>query len=219
MRIVSLNLGRPRLMRWQGTTLSSGIFKEPFAGRVMLRKTNFEGDRQADLSVHGGPEKAAYGYPSEHYPFWSKVLAGRQLPWGSFGENLSTEGMIETQISAGDRFRIGSAIVSVTTPRIPCLKLAAKFQRDSMIEEFLNSGYSGFYFSVLEEGEIGAGDLVEFVGGETPTLTVAELFRLFPSRALDVELLERATQIKSLPQSWRERFQARLAAAKTENKI
>ena len=219
MELISLNVGLPRLLAWKGDTFKTGIFKAPVSGRVMLRRTNLDGDRQADLSVHGGPDKAVYGYPSEHYQYWRERLRGHDLPWGAFGENFTTAGLLETEVSVGDRYQVGSAVVMVKTPRLPCFKLAAKFQRDEMIEEFLNSGYSGFYFSVLEEGEVGAGDEFQLLGRETPTLTIAEAYRLFSSRSPDIELLERATRVNTLPERWRERFQARLAAAERENRI
>ena len=213
MKIVSLNVGRPRLIRWQGQTYSSSIFKDPVPGRVMLRRTNLDGDRQADLSVHGGPDKAVYAYPSEHYAYWRDFMALPSLPWGSFGENLTTEGLLETEIHVGDQFRLGSATVMAKSPRTPCLKLAAKFGRDTMIKDFLHSSFSSFYFSVIEEGEIGAGDEFQFLGGETPTISIAEVNHLYISRASDLGLLERATQVKSLPAGWRDHFQARLSAA------
>ncbi len=219
MELISVNVGLPRLLAWGGDTFKTGIFKVPVSGRVMLRRTNLDGDRQADLSVHGGPDKAVYGYPSEHYEYWREQLPGHDLPWGAFGENFTTAGLLETEVSVGDRYQVGSAVVMAKTPRLPCFKLAAKFQRDEMIEEFLNSGYSGFYFSILEEGEVGAGDEFQFLGGETPTLTIAEAQRLFSSGSSDVELLKRATRVKTLPERWRERFQARLAAAARENRI
>lgn len=213
MKVISVNVGRPRLIRWQGQTYSTGIFKDPVAGRVMLRRTNLDGDRQADLSVHGGPDKAVYGYPSEHYAYWRNFLSRQDLPRGSFGENLTTEGMLETEVSVGDQFRVGSAIVMARTPRIPCQKLAAKFARETMIKDFLRSGFSGFYFSVVEEGEIGAGDDIEFLSGETPAVSIAEVDQLYTSRAPNLELLERAIQVKSLPAGWRDHFLAKLSAA------
>ncbi len=219
MKLVAVSIGRPRLLSWKGATFSTGIFKEPVPGRVMLRRTNLDGDRQADLSVHGGPDKAVYGYPSEHYDYWSEQLPGHDLPWGAFGENFTTERMLETEVSVGDRYRVGSAVVMVKTPRLPCFKLAAKFQCDDIIEEFLKSGHSGFYFSVVEEGEVGAGDEFEFLDGETPTLTILETFRLFLPGSGDVDLLRRATQVQALPQSWRERFQAKLGAIQKEHRI
>ena len=212
MKIVSVNVGLPRLLSWQGQTFKTGIFKQPVPGRVMLRKTNLDGDRQADLSVHGGPNKAVYAYPSEHYPYWRKKLPGHDYTWGALGENFTTEGMLETEVSIGNRYRVGSAVVMVKTSRMPCFKLAAKFHPDEIIEAFLASGYCGFYFSVLEEGEVGEGDEFEFLGGETPTITVLEAFRLYLPASGDIELLKRATQVQALPESWRERYQAKLDA-------
>jgi MOSC domain-containing protein YiiM len=219
MKLLSVNVGLPRLLAWRGETFKTGIFKKPVAGRVMLRTTNLDGDRQADLSVHGGPNKAVYGYPSEHYEYWRAELPEHPLDWGAFGENFTTEGIIETQVSIGDRYRVGSAVVMVRTPRLPCFKLAAKFQRDDLLRRFLRSGRSGFYFSVVEEGEVGAGDEFEFLGKETPTLTIAEMFRLYSSPSADVESLRRAVQVELLPEGWRERFQARIAALQTATPI
>lgn len=210
MRIVSVSVGRPRLLSWKGKTFSTGIIKEPVSGRAMLRRTNLDGDRQADLSVHGGPNKAAYAYPSEHYEYWVKQFPGRDLPWGSFGENFTTVGMVEDEVRIGDRYRVGSAVVMVKTPRVPCFKLAAKFQSDEIIEKFLRSGRSGYYFSVVEEGEVGAGDEFEFLGGETLTVTVLEAYELYWSPQPDIELLKRAVRVNGLPDGWRERFRARL---------
>ncbi len=219
MKLISVNAGRPRLVAWNGATVSTGIFKAPVTGRVMLRKTNLDGDRQADLSVHGGPDKAVYGYPSEHYVYWREQLPGYELPWGAFGENFTTEGLLETELSIGDRYRVGSAVIIVKTPRIPCFKLAAKFRREDMIERFVQSGYSGFYFSVIEEGEVEAGDSIEFLGGESLAVNIAELFRLYTGRTPELDLLHRALQAKFLPDGWRERFAAKLAAVHNEPRI
>lgn len=211
MKIISVNVGMPRLLAWGGSTFKTGIFKNPIEGRVMLRTTNLDGDRQADLSVHGGPNKAAYGYPSEHYGAWKSELSEPVLPWGAFGENFTTEGLIETDVSIGDRYRVGDAVVKVTTPRLPCFKLAAKFKSDEIIEHFLKSGRCGFYFSVIEEGEVGAGDAFALLGREESTLTIAEVNRLYSAKSPDRETLQRSLHVKTLPESWRERFRARLA--------
>jgi MOSC domain-containing protein YiiM len=219
MKLLSVNVGLPRLLAWRGETFKTGIFKRPVSGRVMLRTTNLDGDRQADLSVHGGPNKAVYGYPSEHYEYWRAELPEHSLDWGTFGENFTTEELIETQVSIGDRYRVGSAVVMVRTPRLPCFKLAAKFQRDDMIARFLRSGRSGFYFSVVEEGEVGAGDEFELLKGETPSLTIAKMLRLYSSPSADIESLRRAVQVKLLPEGWRERFQARIDALQTATSI
>ncbi len=176
----------------------------------MLRRTNLDGDRQADLSVHGGPDKAVYGYPSEHYEYWKEQLDGKALSWGAFGENFTTEGLLEREVRVGDRYQVGAATVMVKTPRLPCFKLAAKFQRDDMIERFLHSGRSGYYFSVIEEGEVGAGDEFQFLESETPTLSIFDTFAAYTS--LDLELLQRAAKVTALPESWRERFRSRADA-------
>ena len=140
MKLLSVNVGLPRLLAWKGNTFKTGIFKKPVSGHVMVRATNLDGDRQTDLSVHGGPNKAVYGYPSEHYEYWRAELPGQPFDWGAFGENFTTEGLLETDVCIGDHYRAGPAVIAVTTPRLPCFKLAAKFQRDDMIERFLHSG-------------------------------------------------------------------------------
>src|SRR5258708_25646293 len=145
-------------MVYKGVTSNTGIFKKPVASRIALRTLNLDGDRQADLSVHGGPYKAVYGYPSEHYEYWRQALPQAHFPWGAFGENFTTEGLGEEELHVGDRFRIGSAVVVVRQPRLPCYKLSAKFQQDDMIEQFLRSGRSGVYFSVAQGGEVWARD-------------------------------------------------------------
>src|SRR5579871_3688728 len=129
MKLISLNVGLPRLTTFRGETINTGIFKNPVSGPVALRTLNLDGDRQADLSVHGGPNKAVYGYPSEHYSFWQGELPGTALPWGMFGENFTTSGLSEATLHIGDRLQLGTAVLVVRQPRVPCYKLAAKFKR------------------------------------------------------------------------------------------
>jgi MOSC domain-containing protein YiiM len=210
MKVISLNVGMPRLLTWGGTTFKTSIFKTPVEGRVMLRTTNLDGDRQSDLSVHGGPNKAVYGYPSEHYGPWNAELNEPSLPWGSFGENFTTEGVFETDVYIGDRYRLGEAIVRVTTPRLPCFKLAAKFRSDDIITRFLETGRCGFYFSVAEEGEVGTGDSFELLDREKSTLSIAAVNQLYTAKSPDRETLEQSLHVKTLPESWRMRFRARL---------
>jgi MOSC domain-containing protein YiiM len=178
-RILSVNVGVPRKVSWNGGEVTTGIFKEPAAGRVILRRLNLDGDRQADLTVHGGVNKAVYVYPSEHYPYWQKQLPGVTLPWGMFGENLTTEGLREEETHIGDRFRIGSALLMVTQPRLPCFKLGLKFGRNDMPKRFLVSQRTGFYLAVVDEGEIGAGDAIELEHRRERTVSVAELVRRY----------------------------------------
>lgn len=210
MRIVSVNVGLPRDVLWKGKTVTTGIFKEPVAGRVMMRTLNLDGDRQADPSVHGGPSKAVYAYPAEHYDFWRTELPGEDLPWGMFGENLTTEGLREDEVHIGDRFRIGSAQVMVTEPRMPCYKLGLKFGRDDIIKRFLASERTGFYFAVLLEGGVGAGDDIEPLGLDSNRVKVADVTRLYARREDDLPLLRRAVAVEALPSSWRDHFKHRI---------
>jgi MOSC domain-containing protein YiiM len=209
MRIISLNVGKPQLVIVNDQPVSTGIFKKPIADRVMLRTLNLDGDRQADLSVHGGPDKAVYVYPSEHYPFWKHELPEMELPWGMFGENLTTTGLLETETHIGDRFRVGSAEVKVTQPRMPCYKLAIRFERNDIIKRFLVSERTGFYFSVLKEGEVGTGDEFELLERNTSDVRVVDVVRLYSSNKRDLDLLRRAIASESLPNNWREHFRER----------
>ena len=210
MKIISVNVGRPKLVMRNGEPVSTGIFKEPVAGRVMLRTLNLDGDRQADLTVHGGPEKAVYAYPHEHYPFWKRELPDMDLPLGVFGENFTTEGMLESEIHIGDRFRIGSAELMVTQPRMPCYKLGIRFNRTDILKRFLASERTGFYFSVSSEGEVGAGDDVELIEQNTSGVTVLDVTRLYSSDKHNLELLQRAIATEALPNSWRNYFHKRI---------
>jgi MOSC domain-containing protein YiiM len=210
MKIVSLNVGRPRLVMRNDEPVSTGIFKEPVTGRVMLRTLNLDGDRQADLTVHGGPEKAVYVYPSEHYAFWKRELPEMDLPWGMFGENFTTEGINETETHIGDRFRIGSAEVMVTQPRMPCYKLGIRFGRTDIIKRFLVSERSGFYLSVLKEGEVGVGDEIEPIERSASGVRVVDVTRLYSSEKENAELMRRAIATEALPESWREYFRKRM---------
>jgi MOSC domain-containing protein YiiM len=217
MKILSLNIARPRLVRYEGTTVNTGIFKMPVSGPVHLRTLNLDGDRQADLTVHGGPNKAVYGYPSEHYPDWRRELPGVDLPWGMFGENFTTTGLAEDDLHIGDRLQIGSSILMVRQPRTPCYKLAIKFQRDDMLDRFLDSGRSGFYFSVEQEGSVAAGDAFELLSREQDGITISEMNRLLVRDRHNQDLLRKAIQTLALPEHWREYFEERLhrlAAAK-----
>ena len=217
VKLVTLNVGRPRLVVHNGATVNTGIFKQPVAGRVHLRTLNLEGDRQADLSVHGGPNKAVYGYPTEHYPDWRRELPGVEQPFGMFGENFCTTGLAEEDLHIGDRLQIGSSILMVRQPRTPCYKLAIKFRRDDILERFLDSGRSGFYFSVEQEGQVGAGDDFTLLTRNHDGITIAEMNVLLAKDRYNRELLHKAIATQALPEHWREYFlqrRHRLAASK-----
>jgi MOSC domain-containing protein YiiM len=211
MKLISVNVARPQTVTWKGRSITTGIFKTPVYGRVRVRSLNLDGDRQADLSVHGGPNKAIYAYPSEHYPYWRGEFPGIELSWGMFGENFTIEGLLEEAVHIGDRFRIGSGVMMVTQPRIPCYKLAAKFGREDIIQRFLDSGRSGFYLRVVREGEVEAGDRIEPMSRDNDAVAVAEVARLYNGQSDDRDLLQRAAQLQALPERWRERFRQRIA--------
>ena len=210
MKLISVNVGLPREVDWRGGPVSTGIFKHPVEGKIPVKRLNLEGDRQADLSVHGGPDKAVYAYPAEHYDYWRNELKDPQLGWAAFGENLTTEGLNESAVHIGDRFRIGTTELVATQPRLPCYKLGIKFGTQEMVRRFLLSRRTGFYFSVAKEGEIENGDAIELVGAEPKNLTVADITRLYAFEENDRDGLRQAAQLQALPESWRSYFQEQL---------
>ncbi|PHJ52898.1 molybdenum cofactor biosysynthesis protein [Nostoc linckia z18] len=209
MKLISVCVGLPREVSWKRKSVTTGIFKQPVNERVMLRTLNLDGDGQADLTVHGGVEKAVYAYPMEHYAYWRQELPDEDLPWGAFGENLTIEGLSEREVNIGDRFRIGSAVVMVTQPRFPCFKLNLKFGRDDMVKRFLNSRLSGIYFSVVQEGEIGVGDEIELVSRDENNVTVADIVQIYVREA-DDDLVRRAVRVPALAEGLRTYFQQQI---------
>ncbi|MBD3886325.1 MOSC domain-containing protein [Phormidium tenue FACHB-886] len=206
MKLVSVNVGLPRQVTWKGKTVSTGIFKAPVSDRVMVRSLNLDGDRQADLTVHGGADKAVYVYPFEHYDYWRGELHDTELTLGNFGENFTTTGLRENEVNIGDRFQIGTVKLIVTQPRMPCYKLGIRFERPDMVKRFLASRRTGFYFRVLQEGEVGTGDTLELVSRDDNNITVADITQLYINAEDTPELLHRAAQLKALPKSWRDYF-------------
>ncbi|HTR39248.1 MAG TPA: MOSC domain-containing protein [Bryobacteraceae bacterium] len=212
--LVSLNVGLPREVTWRETVVTTGIFKQPVGGRVALRKLNLDGDRQADLTVHGGEYKAVYCYPLAHYDYWSRQLPGRELPLGVFGENFTTDGLLEDSVHVGDRFSVGSAEVIVTQPRLPCYKLGIRFQSDEMVKRFFAARRTGFYVAVAREGEVGAGDEIQEIARDPNGVPVSEITRLYAEKKYgdaDVASAHQALQLAALPESWKAYFRERLA--------
>jgi MOSC domain-containing protein YiiM len=209
MKLISVCVGQPRQVDWKGKPVMTGIFKQPVNERVIMRSLNLDGDLQADLTVHGGAEKAVYAYPMEHYAYWRQELPDEELPWGAFGENLTIEGLSETSVNIGDCFRIGTAEVMVTQPRFPCFKLNLKFGRDDMVKRFLNSRLSGIYFSVVREGEVGAGDAIELVSRDENNITVADIVQIYVREA-NQDLVRRAIQVTALAGSLKDYFQQQI---------
>jgi MOSC domain-containing protein YiiM len=211
MRVLSVNVGVPRAVSWRGRSITTGIYKRPVAHPVRVRTLNLDGDRQADLRVHGGHDKAVYVYPSEFYELWRRERPELDFPFGQFGENLTTEGLLDHEVSVGDRFRVGTAELVVTQPRLPCFKLGIKMGRDEFVTEFLERGLHGFYLAVAREGEVAAGDPIIEVSRDPQGMRVTEVTRLFARARDDEEGLRRAVDLDVLPESWRAHFWKRLS--------
>jgi len=213
MKLVSVNVGMPREVAWHGRTVTTGIFKDPVRGRVAVRTLDLDGDGQADLTVHGGKDKAVYCYAASHYQFWRNELPGRDLPHGMFGENLTIDDFSEDSVHLGDRFSAGTSEFVVTQPRLPCYKLGVRFADDGMVKRFLSSGRTGFYFSVHREGQVATGDELKVIARESNVVPVSEITRLYIAKrwtSADVAALRRALQVAALPESWKVYFRERL---------
>ena len=218
MKVISIHVGLPRTVQWKGRAVSTGIFKTPVSGRIRLRTLNLDGDRQADLSVHGGPDKAVYAYPVEHYDDWRRELPNMDLHWGVFGENLTIEGLSEDAVNIGDRFLIGTAEIAVTQPRLPCYKLGIKFGRDDIVGRLLSSGRTGFYFKVITEGDLEAGDPIIMSQRAESSVPVSEITRLYARDKDDVDGLRRVMAIAALPDDWRDYFSEQIRQVSARSK-
>lgn len=208
--MLSVNTGLPREVAWKGRTVRTGIFKSPVQGRVAVRHEGLRGDGQADLVAHGGASKAAYVYPSEHHPFWREVWPDLEIGPATFGENLTTEGLLETAVHLGDRLRVGTAVLEVTQPRTPCYKLGIRLGREDAVTRFLAEDRSGFYLAVVEAGEVEAGDAVERLEEDPRRVSVVEAVRILRGELRDPDLLRRAIDVPAVPEEWRRRFQKAL---------
>lgn len=201
-------------MKFQNELVTTGIFKEPVSGRVKLWKLNLDGDKQADLTVHGGADKAIYAYPGEHYSYWIKELHGMSLRCGMFGENFTTQGMFEEMVNIGDQFQVGTAKVVATQPRMPCYKLGVKFGRMDIIKKFLASGLTGVYFKVIKEGELEQGDEIKLIKKDENNVTIKDIVRLYTVNKDDLQTMERAVKVKDLPNGWKFHFIEQLKQAR-----
>jgi MOSC domain-containing protein YiiM len=210
MKLLSVSVGQPRDVDWKGKPYTTGIFKSPVEGRIALRTLNLDGDKQVDLTVHGGPDRAVYVYPAEHYDFWKAELSRPILPWGSFGENLTTTGLLEDAVHIGDHVRISSAILTATQPRMPCVKLGIRFGDAAMVKRFMDTERCGFYMAVVREGELAAGDDIEIVSRDEHQMSVVELRRIYLA-ADDPAAIRRVLELPALSADWRDQFLKRLA--------
>lgn len=214
MGIVSLNVGKPVTVDYQGKDLSTGIYKQPVEGSLFLSSLNFEGDGQADLINHGGLDKAVCAYPSEHYPYWERSL-GKPMPYAAFGENLTLRGLLEDEVCIGDVYRVGEAVLQVSQPRYPCFKLSQKHGVKDMPARVLNTGYSGFYFRVLEEGSVSADSPVTRLDSHASGIAVLEVLRMMKDGRKDEQGLERMLEIDELASSLKSQFGTWLATLRS----
>jgi MOSC domain-containing protein YiiM len=211
MKLVSVNVGLPKEIQWNGGIVRTSIFKSPVNTPVRVARLNLDGDQQSDLTVHGGPDKAVYAYPSEHYPFWRENYPAVDFQWGALGENFTTEGLLEPSIKVGDRLVIGSAEFVVTQPRLPCFKLGIRLNNPAAIRKLLQSRKTGFYLAVLKEGVVTAGDAIERIGSAENGLSLRDIVDLYAGTLTEPRLLQSAMELPALPASWRDHFRKRLS--------
>jgi len=208
--LVSVNVGLPRRVETPRGPVMTAIFKSPTDRRLRVEPHNLEGDRQADLSVHGGANKAIYAYPAEHYPSWADELGRSDLEHGQFGENLTTRGLLEHEVGVGDVFSVGSAVLRVSQPRAPCFKLGIRMGDRTFVKTFLQSGRPGFYFRIVESGELGVGDEVARIDRGLTGVTVREVWELSYGGGTDRERMKLALEIPTLGDEWRKPMLAKL---------
>ena len=214
MKVISVNVGLPRQISYENRQVVTSIFKEPVEGRVKVTTLNLNGDVQADLSVHGGADKAVYSYSEEHYKYWKEVYPTIAVPFGMFGENLTTQGLNEDMVNIGDQYQIGTARLVVTQPRMPCYKLGIKFGRMDILKKFVNSQRPGIYYKVLKEGELGVGDNIKLIYRDKNNVTINDIVRLYindHNNEENISKMRRATRLGFLPESWKIYFGQKIA--------
>lgn len=210
MQLISVNTAMPALVEINGNQVNTGIYKMPQTDRVWLSNTHLAGDGQADLTVHGGEFQAVYSYPVEHYTYWQKVLGKSSLPYGTFGENFTVSGLLEDEVYVGDVFSVGSAVIQATMPRIPCFKFGHKIGKPDILPMFLNSGRSGFYHKVIQEGYVQAEDAIVRIAHDPYSITIRRALGLQKLDEGDIEALQHALAIKQLPPLLRQVYHQRI---------
>lgn len=211
MRIQALNVSLPRVIVYKGEEVLTGIYKVSTTEPLMVRKLNIDGDKQADLTVHGGDDKAVYAFPAEHYLYYQEILKQDPYEPGQFGENLTTEGMHESNVHIGDRYRVGEAVFEVSQPRSPCFKFAIKMGTAESLSICINSAKTGFYFRVLSEGIVQAGDHIDVDYSNDTAPTVEEVHRLYYLDKKNIDGLRKAAQCNSLAKVWKDEFENRIS--------
>jgi MOSC domain-containing protein YiiM len=220
MKILSINVGRPKIIIIDGVPTKTAIFKQPPSGAVKVTKLNFEGDQQADLSVHGGPDKAVYVYSWENILYWRRQLRREDLGPGSFGENLTVEDLPDNEVAIGDELEAGTARFQVTQPRLPCFKLAAKMGLPGFPKVFLESGRTGFYLRVLKEGFVSAGDSISRIALPAPRrVTISEFTKLYRTHEASDDFLDKIISLEALPEIWKEWLRGKFPSRVSEGEI
>ena len=214
-RLLSLNVGLPRDIAWQGRTVRTGIWKEPVEGRRLARRLNIDGDGQGDLAGHGGEHRAVFVYQIDSYRYWQNQLGRSDFTYGQFGENFTVEGLPDDEVCIGDRYRVGSAVFEVTQPRVTCYRLGIRMNEPQMAALLVSHGRPGFYFRVLEEGQVGAGDEIVRIMRGPEGMTVAEVDALLYKPGHPADRLERALHIPALSSGWHGSFKALLEQARS----
>ncbi|MBP1149625.1 MOSC domain-containing protein [Methylocaldum sp. RMAD-M] len=209
MELLAISLAEPKQVEHDGRRIFTGIYKEPTKGPVKAGAFGLEGDAQVDLKNHGGKDKAIYVYTVENYRFWERELEKPSLPFGQFGENFTVSGMPDESVHIGDVFRIGKIVVQVTQPRVPCFKLGIKMGDPSFVNVFLSSGRTGFYFRVLEEGEVRSGDTIVRLREDEEQLNIKDAMLAIVKGPRQQEIIEKALRVEALSQSWRESLEKR----------
>lgn len=206
MRIISTNIGQPTTILWNNKKEQTGIFKYPVSEPLFLEKESVAQDTISNRKVHGGVHKACYLFSMDQYPYWKGLYPDLEWNWGMFGENLTIEGLDETQICIGDIFRIGTALVQVSQPREPCYKLGVRFGNQDILRQFINHGYSGAYVRILEEGQVRTGDILQLEQASENPLTVKQFFNFLFERKKNPDILQLAIANTALPERKRERL-------------
>lgn len=215
MKIISVNVSKPREVEYRGKMVSTGIFKEATKEKIAVRELNLDGDGQADLIAHGGIYKAIYVYSIENYSYWQNELGRDDFTYGQFGENFTVEGLTEDNVHVGDIFRMGTAMVEVTQPRVPCFKLGIRMGMSTFPKIFLNSNRSGFYLRVLQKGEVQAGDEITLVKADPNRMTVRDINDLLYHAEDKLDGAKRALKIHALSPGWRGSFESIVAKAQS----
>jgi len=210
MQVISINTGQPKTVQWKNQTVTTSIFKNPVQGSVNVNQLGIESDTQSDLSVHGGKYKAVYAYPSENYVYWERELPHFSFQWGTFGENLTTLGLTETEVCLGDRYKIGTVELKVVQPRFPCMKIGVRFEDPFMVKRFLDSRLSGFYFQIVKEGTFEEGDSIELLE-KVAGISIRSFVDIYASKTPDLDKVQAVLEDPHLLDHWKEYFESKLA--------